>query len=98
MATDMPSVKDCAALDCSNNAGWLCRAPEVAVGKEGKPACTTYRTDAVPESADRPPAAVGACEMHMCLRNRELRCNAYRIKVRLGEGGPLCRSFKNRYR
>jgi hypothetical protein len=98
MITAMPGVRDCEALDCNYNTAWKCHAPVVSVGKQVKPACNTYRASDLHECDGKIQAAVGECRMHMCLRNRDMMCNAYAIKVRISDGQPHCVSFKNRYK
>lgn len=98
MTEDMPGIRDCEALDCSYNVAWNCSAPVITVGRQDMPTCKTFTTADQSRGDDSGAARVGACDMHMCLRNRELMCNAYAIKVRVRDAQPQCLSFKNRYK
>ena len=98
MTEEMPRIRDCEALDCIYNVVWNCSAPVITVGRQGMPICKMFTTADLRRSDDSVAARVGACDMHMCLRNHELMCNAYAIKVRVREGQPQCLSFKNRYK
>jgi hypothetical protein len=98
MDQDLPNVKSCTATDCAFNDCWSCRSPFIVVGDHEKPACNTYKKSDFPADDIDTVAEVKACNMFMCLRNRDLMCIAYHIKVRVRDGVPLCHSYKNRYK
>jgi len=98
MINEMAKVQDCSALDCAHNQTWKCLAPVISVGKQGIPTCDTFDPTGTVESAAVPGQGVGACDIYSCLRNRDLNCIAYSIKVRFEEGSPRCKSYKNRYK
>lgn len=98
MATEIPTVRDCSALDCIYNKTWKCMATVISVGKTGSPCCDTYQTSEAVARDAGPGSGVESCGVYHCLRNRELKCIAYTIKVRQVAGRPLCKSYKNRYK
>ncbi len=98
MPLEKPPVKDCTVGNCAFNAARRCHAGSVTVGEESGPVCETFLPG--PETAARSAeeGRVEACRVYWCLRNRDLECIAYSIKVRPWQGKPQCRSFKNRYK
>jgi len=98
MTEELPGIRNCEALDCAYNETWKCHAPVITVGRQGLPICNTFAPADRPRGDDSMTTRVGACDMHMCLRNRALMCNAYTIKVRIKAGRAHCLSFKNRYK
>lgn len=98
MIQAMPTVRDCEKLDCQYNKTWRCSAALVTVGHDGLPTCNTYKLSGSIDPNAQSVPEVGDCAMHMCLRNRDLKCIAYSIKVRDRANQPQCVSFKNRYK
>lgn len=99
MNDKLPSIRDCTVSDCRYNDRWYCRTPKISVGKFDVPVCNAYEKSELPEPASGDPITrVISCEIYRCLRNRDMKCTAYAIKVRIKEGAPHCQSFKNRYK
>lgn len=93
-----PPVENCTMEDCVYYRRRKCRAATISVGSADEAVCHSYsvKTGEIPENDHQ--AAVRSCEMHMCLRNRDQACIAYRVHIRADNGRPLCKSFKNRYK
>ena len=98
MTTEMATIRDCSALDCTHNKSWRCLASVVSVGKKGTPTCDTYNRTNAGAANSEPCKGVGSCGVYRCLHNRELTCIAYTIKVRQVEGEARCKTYKNRYK
>ena len=98
MNNDIPSVRDCEALHCRYNSSWRCSADTVTVGRQNAAYCNTFMTSETTGTGVQGIAKVTDCEIHMCLRNKDLKCGAYAIKVRIQDSQPRCVSFKNRYK
>jgi len=98
MDQELANVKSCTVTECAFNDSWSCRSSSIVVGDHEKPTCSTYKKSASPAGDNNAPTEVRACNIYGCLRNRDLMCTAYHIKVRTRDGKPQCHSYKNRYK
>jgi hypothetical protein len=98
MLLEKPPVRDCTVSDCAFNSARSCHAGPITIGKGEGVVCNTFLREAGPPARNGGEGRVEACRVYWCLRNRDMECIAYSIKVRPWEGQPQCRSFKNRYK
>lgn len=98
MHNEIPTVRDCETLSCDFNNSWRCHAKTVTVGGLDTPTCKSFKSTAAQNRDTQVLPGVTDCELHMCLRNKNLKCDAYSIKVRMRNDQPCCVSFKNRYK
>lgn len=98
MTNDLPRVKECTLADCIYYERRYCRSATISVGENEVPLCRAFATEGRTVNKVSSSRGVVDCSIHKCLRNRDLKCNAYFILVRPGNGKAYCRSYVNRYK
>ncbi|MFV8783528.1 DUF1540 domain-containing protein [Microbulbifer sp. SA54] len=80
IATDMPEVSSCAAIECAYNTDSACHARAITIGDGKDPDCDTYFSNSHHTKRARI-AGVGACKITDCNHNDDYECSAEKIEL-----------------
>lgn len=91
-ATRMPSVAECAIMECAYNANAHCHAIAITIGDMNSPTCDTFFLSPK-HSAMKVNAGVGACKVAACSHNKDFECSAPSIRVGSEKNQGRCLTF-----
>lgn len=92
IATDMPEVSRCAAIECAYNTDSACHARAITIGEGEDPDCDTFFSNNRHTSRDRI-AGVGACKVTTCNHNVDFECSADHIELGYSGDSVNCLTY-----
>ncbi len=95
MASSMPRVDDCSALECSYNIEGACHAMAINIGGPA-PWCDTFIKAKEKGGAQNIIGGVGACKVSECMHNESLECMAKSIHVNADGSHAVCSTYAAR--
>ncbi|MEW5250182.1 DUF1540 domain-containing protein [Microbulbifer sp. 2201CG32-9] len=92
IATDMPEVAQCAAIQCAYNSDHNCHARAITIGGDANPGCDTYFANSSHTLSSRA-AGVGACKVTSCSHNDDFECSADSILMDTNGTSVRCMTY-----